>query len=198
MVTGMALIVSVTASPVLADETVEIGEGTPTDITTWGFTPPEVRISAGESITWMNTGSLAHSATEPSGAFDTSLLDPGDSSTIRLSTPGTYAYNCSPHPWMKGTVIVAAAAGAPAAAPAAAPPAAQAQPTATPFRFLTPTPVVPRTTTTTTSPTATPAPRAGGVPIELALPLLAGGASALSGGVYLLRRGRRNRPNDVA
>jgi len=59
-------------------------------------------------------------------------------------------------------------------------------PTPTPFRF------VPSTTTgVTTTTTTTTAPRAGGIPIELAIPLLAAGGSALSGGVYVLRRGRR-------
>ena len=35
-------------------------------------------------------------------------------------------------------------------------------------------------------------PRAGGLPMSLAIPLLAGGAAALGGGLYLLRRGRRH------
>jgi len=58
--------------------------------------------------------------------------------------------------------------------------------TPTPFRFLTPTPFVP--SKTTTSPTTQPAPRAGGFPMELAFPMLAGGAAAIGGGAYLLRR----------
>ena len=54
-----------------------------------------------------------------------------------------------------------------------------AQPVATaPFR--------PVATTTTSS-----APRAGGFPLELAFPLLAGGGAAMGAGAYLLRRGRR-------
>jgi hypothetical protein len=128
------------------------------------------------------------------------LIGPGESTAITLSSAGTFAYTCTPHPWMKGSVIVLAAAAAPAAQappptftpvpaappPAAAPPAAQVAPTPTPFRFLTATPVTGATSTTT-------APRAGGIPLELAVPLLAGGASALSGGVYLLRR-RRHPP----
>jgi hypothetical protein len=68
--------------------------------------------------------------------------------------------------------------------------------TPTPFRFLTPTPisapskVTTGTTTGTTSvtTTTTPAPRAGGFPMELAFPALAGGVAAISGGAYLLRR----------
>jgi hypothetical protein len=62
---------------------------------------------------------------------------------------------------------------------------AQALPTPTPFRFLTPTPFAPGTTTTTTTTTA---PRAGGFPMDLALPLLAGGLAAIGGGSWVLRR----------
>lgn len=64
-----------------------------------------------------------------------------------------------------------------------------AQATATPFRFLTPTPFVSRpTTSTTTTTNTTTAPRAGGIPIEMVVPALAGGFAAIGGGTFLLRR----------
>jgi hypothetical protein len=66
---------------------------------------------------------------------------------------------------------------------ALSPVVAQALPTPTPFRFLTPTPFVPGT-----SPTTTTAPRAGGFPMELAFPALAGGLAAIGGGVLVFRR----------
>ena len=203
------------ATTVSADATVTITEGSQSDINSWGFTPPEVTIPAGQAITWTNGGSIAHTATATGGQFDTGMIAPGESKTVTLSAPGTYAYQCTPHPWMKGTITVTAAANAPAAAPApaapaaapaaappaaapaAAPPAApaaQAQmPTPTPLRLATPTPFrfVPSTTTGATTTTTTTAPQAGGFPVEMAAPLLAAGASALGGGLYVLRRGRR-------
>jgi hypothetical protein len=60
--------------------------------------------------------------------------------------------------------------------------AAQAQPSPVPVR---PAP-------TATPSTVRPAPRAGGFPMELAFPLLAGGAASLGGGLYLLKRGKRD------
>jgi hypothetical protein len=60
----------------------------------------------------------------------------------------------------------------------------QVIPTPTPFRFLTP---IPSTSTTTVTTTQTP-PRAGGFPLELAIPTLAGGLAAIGGGSFLLRR----------
>src|SRR5438552_12265600 len=63
----------------------------------------------------------------------------------------------------------------------------QQLPTPTPFRFLTPVPGNLPSTTTTITP-STVAPRAGGFPLELALPVLAGGLAAIGGGSFLLRR----------
>jgi hypothetical protein len=40
------------------------------------------------------------------------------------------------------------------------------------------------------APATAPAPRAGGFPLELAMPLLAGGTAAAGAGAYLLRRKR--------
>ena len=58
--------------------------------------------------------------------------------------------------------------------------------TPTPFRFVAPAPgTIPNTTTTTTNATA---PRAGGFPLELALPALVGGLAAIGGGSFLIRR----------
>ena len=65
------------------------------------------------------------------------------------------------------------------------PAVAQQLPTPTPFRFLTPTPFVPGGGATTTTSTA---PRAGGFPLELVLPVLAGGLAAIGGGTFVLRR----------
>jgi hypothetical protein len=87
-----------------------------------------------------------------------------------------------------GALLIGAVVSLQAASSASALPQIVAQvATPTPFRFLTPTPVTRTTTTTTTAPTTT-APRAGGFPMELALPALAGGLAALGGGGYLLRR----------
>ena len=90
---------------------------------------------------------------------------------------------------------VAACAGmltAAQAAPASAP-VAQAAPTPTPaFRppsgpAPTPAPTARPAATATTS----TAPRAGGFPLELAFPMLAGGAAAVGAGVSLVRRGKK-------
>ena len=59
-------------------------------------------------------------------------------------------------------------------------------PTLRPVVVPTRAPTVAATTSRTTTP------RAGGFPIEVALPLLAGGGAALGGGALLLRRRKRD------
>lgn len=88
--------------------------------------------------------------------------------------------------WFTVLVGVALAAGPDTVAQSTV---SQALATPTPFRFLTPTPFVPgaSTTTSTTTTTARP-PNAGGFPMELAFPILAGGLAAIGGGSLVLRR----------
>src|SRR4051794_10908224 len=88
--------------------------------------------------------------------------------------------------WFTAQVGAALAAGPETVAQSTV---AQALPTPTPFRFLTPTPFVPgSSSTTSTTTTTTTAPRAGGFPMELAFPILAGGLAAIGGGSLVLRR----------
>ena len=75
------------------------------------YIPSEIRISDGESVTWVNEDSAFHSVTsgsydEPSELFDSGHLDPFESYTLDFDEIGTYDYFCTLHPWMKGQVIV--------------------------------------------------------------------------------------------
>jgi len=100
------------------------------------FIPSPVTIDIGETVTWENNDTAAHTATGgsaadgPSGVFDSSLIMAGSSFSHTFDSVGTYDYFCMVHPWMSGTVIVedfaAAAADAAAAEAAAADAAAEA------------------------------------------------------------------------
>jgi plastocyanin len=90
--------------------TITIHEGD--DPQQWGFGPTEVTIEAGQAVTFTNGGRIGHTATASNGAFDTGLMQGGQSVVIRIDQPGTYTYFCQPHPWMKGTIIVTGAGGA--------------------------------------------------------------------------------------
>ena len=74
-------------------------------IANYKFAPPSITVKAGTQVTWTNTDSSPHTATSPN-AFDTGSLNKGQSKTVTLSKPGTYAYVCQFHPFMHGTVTV--------------------------------------------------------------------------------------------
>jgi plastocyanin len=75
----------------------------------FAFGPRTVTIRVGDTVTWTNRDSIAHSATARRGTFDTGLIPGGRSRSIRFTVAGTYRYICTPHPSMTGTVIVRAA-----------------------------------------------------------------------------------------
>jgi hypothetical protein len=145
-------------------------------------------------VTWTNTGALAHTATAANGAFDTGLVEPGESKTMALAAPGTYEYLCTPHPWMKGTLTVAAAGSAGQAAPTPTTSSVAAVPVAKPAAVqvvATPTPF--RLTTSPSTTSSSTAPRAGSLPMDFALPLVLGGGTIALAGAALLRQRKHRR-----
>ena len=85
-------------SPTTAAATIKIYD--------FGFDQPQVTIQTGQSVTFINTGRIGHTATASEGSFDTGLLQQGQSSTITFNNPGKFAYYCQPHPFMKGVIQV--------------------------------------------------------------------------------------------
>ena len=87
------------------------GSGTMVAISGYSFNPQTLRVSVGTTVTWTNMDTVAHSVVsgtpnQPSGLFQSSLLGNGQSFSYTFDTPGTYTYNCGPHPYMTGTIVV--------------------------------------------------------------------------------------------
>jgi plastocyanin len=57
-------------------------------------------------VEWNNDDPLAHTVTASDGSFQSPLIEPGRSWTHTFSTPGTYAFFCTPHPFMRGVIVV--------------------------------------------------------------------------------------------
>jgi amicyanin len=72
------------------------------------FDPKELVVTAGASVTWVNTDDVAHTVTSKAAPplFDSKTLHTGDKFSFEFKTPGTYDYFCKPHPYMTGKVIV--------------------------------------------------------------------------------------------
>jgi plastocyanin len=80
-------------------------------ISGFAFSPTTVTINVGDRVTWTNSDAVAHTATATGGAFDTGDIGQGQSASVRFTRAGTYAYYCTPHPSMTGTIRVRAASG---------------------------------------------------------------------------------------
>ncbi|HVI43199.1 MAG TPA: cupredoxin family copper-binding protein [Anaerovoracaceae bacterium] len=73
-------------------------------IENYKFQPAEITIKSGDTITWINKDSMKHTATGDS--FDSGLLGKDESFQQQFDEIGTFDYHCTPHPYMKGKVIV--------------------------------------------------------------------------------------------
>jgi plastocyanin len=70
------------------------------------FVPGRIEIEVGTTVTWKNNDPLAHTVTAANKGFDSGLIQPGASWSYTFTTAGTYDFSCTPHPFMKGVVIV--------------------------------------------------------------------------------------------
>jgi plastocyanin len=79
-------------------------------IQNFDYTPFELRIQAGDTVTWINTDPFGHNTVSDTGVWASNNLARGQSFSYRFDTPGVYPYYCSYHPSMRATVVVAAVA----------------------------------------------------------------------------------------
>ena len=70
------------------------------------FRPARLEIAAGTTVVWTNGGQVAHSVTAEDGSFDSGLIDVGARRGITFSRPGRFPFHCTPHPFMRGEVVV--------------------------------------------------------------------------------------------
>ena len=74
----------------------------------FAYIPATLTVRRGDTISFRNLDSVAHTVTALNGAFDTGSINPGQVATLMTANlaPGTYQYTCTPHPSMRGTLIV--------------------------------------------------------------------------------------------
>lgn len=74
-------------------------------ISDFKFDPATINVAVGGSVVWTNNDPQQHTATS-AGNFDAGAIQPGASASVEFPTAGTFAYICSFHPFMNGTVVV--------------------------------------------------------------------------------------------
>jgi plastocyanin len=80
--------------------------GNAVTISVSAFRPDAITVSAGTTITWTNEDPVAHTVTADDGSWDSGSLARGATFSHTFEAAGTYAYHCTIHPGMKGTVVV--------------------------------------------------------------------------------------------
>ena len=89
--------------------------GLPPDAVTvklFQFTPSELVVNVGTTVTWTNQDQILHTATAGAtpgtadGKFDGPMDGVGQSANFTFDQPGTYPYFCRRHTSMTGTIVV--------------------------------------------------------------------------------------------
>ena len=70
------------------------------------FVPATFEIAAGTTIAWRNEDQVPHTVTADDRAWDSGVIAPGATWRRTFDRPGTYPFHCTPHPFMRGTVVV--------------------------------------------------------------------------------------------
>lgn len=70
------------------------------------FKPGSISITAGDKVRWTNNGAATHTTTSDTLIWSSGNLAPGARFTVTFPTAGTFAYHCSIHTSMHGTIVV--------------------------------------------------------------------------------------------
>ncbi len=90
-----------------AEPTAKAADTVSIETKSFAFSPAIIKIKAGGTITFTNRDSVAHSFTADDGkSFDSGLVGKDQTKTVTAPKPGEYPFHCTPHPYMKGTLIV--------------------------------------------------------------------------------------------
>jgi plastocyanin len=112
---AIALAAAVLAPAVIFPTAFVQAAETEVNIDQFTFYPQRITVKAGTTVTWTNEDDVPHTVASSIKFFKSKTLDTADKFSFTFTTPGTYAYVCSVHPYMTGAVVVEAASGSNAA-----------------------------------------------------------------------------------
>jgi plastocyanin len=78
--------------------------GTTVAVADNSFSPADLKVAVGETVTFENEGGAAHTVTGDD--FDSGSLAPGATFTFKASEAGSFSYVCVFHPGMQGKIEV--------------------------------------------------------------------------------------------
>jgi len=72
----------------------------------FAFTPAELTVPVGATVTWTNRHGARHDVVAADGTFESPLFGEGETFSFTFTEAGEYPYVCTIHPGMEGTIIV--------------------------------------------------------------------------------------------
>ena len=76
------------------------------NIENFKLAPGTLTVPAGTTVIWKNEDDSPHRIGDRTGTIKSAALDDGDTFSHTFATPGEYPYNCTLHPYMRGTIVV--------------------------------------------------------------------------------------------
>lgn len=70
------------------------------------YRPESLTVRAGTTVTWIERDTRLHRVTAEDNSFGSAFLKDHERYGVRFNKPGTYAYRCTIHPKMTGTIVV--------------------------------------------------------------------------------------------
>ncbi len=103
------LILAFTAASVLAVAGPAGAASTTISIYGSTFSPKNVTVTQGDTVTWVNRDNATHQVLATGGQFVSAILKPGQKYAFTFNAPGTYSYEDELHPKLTGKITVKAA-----------------------------------------------------------------------------------------
>jgi len=69
------------------------------------FTPAELKVKVGDTVTWTNHDDIPHTVVS-AGKYRSKTMDTDDTFSFTFTSAGDYKYFCSLHPHMTGMIKV--------------------------------------------------------------------------------------------
>jgi plastocyanin len=70
------------------------------------WSPANIEIARGTTVVWENRDIVFHTSTSDDGRWDSGTINAGESWSRTFTDAGTFNYHCTPHPFMRGVIVV--------------------------------------------------------------------------------------------
>ncbi len=106
---AIGLMAGATQSRLLANSSpadITIVQNAASPNTAQSYSPATFQAHVGQTVTWVNRDTTAHTVTSKDNLFDSGIMDIGARYEFNFTQAGTFQYYCTLHPKMIAEVVV--------------------------------------------------------------------------------------------